>query len=55
MLQLPDSLELLSVADNKLIEVPFIKTPNNLEVLELQNNKIEDLNSMGYILEKLKV
>lgn len=55
MLQLPNSLELLNSANNKLIEVPFIKAPDNLGELELQNNRIEELGSLGLVLENLKV
>lgn len=55
MLQLPNSLELLSLANNKLIEIPFIKAPDNLRELELQNNRIEELGSLGLVLENLKV
>lgn len=39
--RLPDSLELLSMANNQLITWPLANTPENLDELELQVNSLE--------------
>lgn len=42
-IKLPDSLELLVMANNALSVWPLANTPKNLTELELQDNKIEDI------------
>lgn len=47
-LQLPDSIEHISIAFNKLVFWPIVQLPKSLKKLELQSNRlIEILNTIG--------
>ena len=54
-IQLPDSLELLVIANNALSVWPLANTPTNLTELELQDNKIEDIFPHDQEVNNLKI